>query len=245
MKGEHSLYQDLARRFIDLLQLKQPPIGLAFVDDVPQGVTRVGRRVPSACTFWRLAEQGVFYANAEDHQECPLGLMTMGFPMPEATQQRAQGLVQTMASVQYFSPAEISALPVVDKSHEGIVYGRLDQFPGEAEVVLCILDTRQAMLIAEAAGNTSWLRQDGQAAFGRPTCAVIPRSLRTGASSVSFGCVGARTYIGLTPGELVLTLPASEFAGLVERLAVVVAANEALAPFHQGQKEAFNALWQP
>lgn len=236
------MYQELTRRFMDLLQLKQPPIGLAFVDDVPQGVTRVGRRAPSACTFWRLGEQGVFYANAEDHQECPIGLMTMGFPMPEAAQQRAQGLVETMAGVQYFSPAEVSALPVVDKPHEAIVYGRLDQFPGEAEVVLCIMDTRQAMLIAEAAGKANWLQQGGQPAFGRPTCAVIPRSLRTGTSSVSFGCVGARTYIGLAPGELVLTLPASRFVGLLERLEVIVAANDALAPFHQSRKEAFNAL---
>ena len=58
---------------------------------------------------------------------------------------------------------------------------------------------------------------------------------------MSFGCLGVRTYIGLTPGELVLTLPASEFAGLVERLAVIVSANAALAPFHQGQKEKFSA----
>jgi len=242
MKGKDSLYQDLTRRFMDLLQLKHPPVGLAFVDTIPQGVARVSQRVPSACTFWRLAEQGVFYANADDHQECPIGLMTMGFTMPEAAQQRAQGLVETMAGVQYFSPAEVSALPVVDKPHEAIVYGRLDQFPEEAEVVLCILDTRQAMLIAEAAGNTSWLQQGGQPAFGRPTCAVIPRSLRTGTSSISFGCVGARTYINLTPGELLLTLPASVFAGLIERLEVIVAANDALAPFHHGQKVAFNAV---
>lgn len=235
------MYQDLARRFIELLQLKQPPVGLAFVDVIPEGVAHTQRRVPSACTFWRLAEQGVFYATAEDHQECPIGMMTMGFTMPEAAQQRAQGLVQTMADVQYFSPAEVSALPVVDKPHQSIVYGRLDQFPGEADVVLCILDTQQAMLVAEAQGNMNWLQQGGQSAFGRPTCAVIPRALRTGATSMSFGCVGARTYIGLTPGEVVLTLPASEFAGLVERLAVIVSANAALAPFHQGQKEKFSA----
>src|SRR5690242_15745095 len=136
------LYQELTQRFSDLLQLKQPPIGLSFVENVPDQVKHVGARVPSACTFWRLAEQGVFYATAQDHQECPIGMMTMGFTMPEAAQQRAQGLVQTMADVQYFSPAEVSALPVVDKPHQSIVYGRLDQFPGEADVVLCILDTQ-------------------------------------------------------------------------------------------------------
>lgn len=235
------MYQDLTQRFVALLHLAQPPVGLAFVDAIPEGVPQVKRRVPSACTFWRLAEQGIFYAGAEDHQECPIGMLTMGLSMPAASQQQAQALVETMASVEYFSPAEVSALPVVEKPHQNIVYGRLDQFPGEAEVILCILDTRQAMLVAEALGNLSWL-QAGQSAFGRPTCAIIPRTLKTGAASMSFGCVGARTYINLTPGEVVLTLPASEFAGLVERLQVIVSANDALAPYHQSQKAKFSAV---
>lgn len=236
-----SLYQDLTQRFTKQLQLKQPPIGLAFIEEVPDGIQHTNKHVPSACTFWRLAEQGVFYATAEDHQECPIGMMTMGFTMPEVSQQRAQALVQTMAAVQYFSPAEVSALPIVDKPHSSIIYGRLDQFPIEADVILCIIDTQQAMLVAEAMGNTNWLQQGGQSAFGRPTCAVIPRTLRTGTTSMSFGCIGARTYTGLTPSQLVLTLPDSEFAGLVERLEIIVAANSALAPFHQQQKERFSA----
>ncbi|HEV2580360.1 MAG TPA: DUF169 domain-containing protein [Ktedonobacteraceae bacterium] len=233
------MYQELTRRFIDLLQLNQPPIGLAFVDTAPQGVRKTGRRVPSACTFWRLAEQGVFYATAEDHQECPIGMLTMGFSMPEAAQQRAQELVQTMASVQYFSPAEVSALPIVQKPHTSVVYGRLDQFPVQADVMLCVLDTRQAMLVAEAMGNVNWL-QGGQAAFGRPTCAVIPRAMQTGATSLSFGCVGARTYIDLQPSELVLTVPNDAFATLVERLQIIIDANAALAPFHAQQKARFS-----
>ena len=234
------MYQELTQRFRELLQLTQPPVGLAFVDTAPQGVALTTTRVPSACTFWRKAEHGVFYASAEDHSECPIGMMTMGFTMPEASQQRAQALVQTMADVEYFSPAEVSALPVVTKPHAGIVYGRLDQFPVEAEVVLCILDTQQAMLVAEAMGNVNWL-QGGQAAFGRPTCAVIPRTMQSGVTSVSFGCVGARTYIALPPSELVLTVPGKDFAALVERLETIVAANQALAPFHAQQKARFNA----
>ena len=235
------MYRELIQRFNDLLHLKQPPVGLAFVDDVPESVQRTNARVPSACTFWRLAEKGVFYATSEDHQECPIGMMTMGFTMPEASQQRAQTLVQTMASVQYFSPAEVSALPTVNKPHQSIIYGRLDQFPVEADVVLCILDTQQAMLVAEAMGNMNWLHQGGQSAFGRPTCAIIPRAMLTGATSMSFGCVGARTYVGLTPSELVLTVPGSEFARLVGQLQITVSANAALAPFHQQQKERFSA----
>ena len=234
-----TLYQDLVQRFTEQLHLQQPPIGMSFVENAPENIPHITGRVPSACTFWRRAEQGVFYATGEDHSECPIGMMTMGFIMPESEQQRAQELVGTMASVQYFSPAEVSALPIVKKPHESIVYGRLDQFPIEADVVLCIIDTQQAMLIAEAMGNTNWLQSGGQSAFGRPTCAVIPRTLHTNQLSMSFGCVGARTYTGLTPSELVLTIPGSEFAGLVERLQITVNANAALAPFHQGQKARF------
>ena len=235
------MYHDLVQRLTEQLQLKQPPIGLAFIKYIPENIQHTTRGVPSACTFWRLAEQGVFYATSEDHKECPIGMMTMGFAMPEADQQRAQALVGTMASVQYFSPAEVSALPIVKKPHQNIVYGRLDQFPIQADVILCIIDTQQAMLIAEASGTMDWLQGGGQSAFGRPTCAVIPRTMQTGQMSMSFGCVGARTYTGLTPSELVLTIPVSEFAALVERLQITLAANAALAPFHQQQKARFTA----
>jgi uncharacterized protein (DUF169 family) len=234
------LYQDLVRRFHEQLHLKQPPVGLAFVEKVPEDIQHTTSRVPSACTFWRLAEKGVFYATAEDHQECPIGMMTMGFTMSAEAQQRAQALVQTMADVQYFSPSEVSALPTVTKPHESIIYGRLDQLPVEADVVLCIIDTQQAMLLAEAMGQVNWL-QGGQSAFGRPTCGVISRTMQTNQTSLSFGCVGARTYVGLTPSELVVTIPGSEFAGLVERLETIVAANNALAPFHEQQKARFSA----
>ncbi|HEX4204567.1 MAG TPA: DUF169 domain-containing protein [Ktedonobacteraceae bacterium] len=234
------MYQDLTRRFMALLQPQHTPVGLAFVESVPESIQHVGTRVPSACTFWRLAEQGLFYSNAEDHQECPIGMMTMGFTMPETAQQRAQSLVETMANVQYFSPEEVKALPTVQKPHQSIVYGRLDQLPIAADVVLGILDTQQAMLIAEALGQVNWL-QGGQSAFGRPTCGVIPRTLQTDEPSMSFGCVGARTYVGLTPSEMVLTLPATRFADLVENLQTIVSANQALAPYHQQQKAAFPA----
>ncbi len=234
------MYHKTANRFKEYLQLQHTPIGLAFVEGIPEDIQHKATRVPSACTFWRLAEQGVFYATAEDHQECPIGMMTMGFTMPESAQQRAQALVETMASVQYFSPAEVSALPVVQKPYQSIIYGQLDQFPVAADVVLCILNAQQAMLVAEASGQVNWL-QGGQIAFGRPTCGIIPRTLHKGENSMSFGCVGARTYIQLSPAEMVLTIPGQNFIDLVDRLQTVVTANTALAPFHQQQKALFDA----
>ncbi|WP_376794795.1 DUF169 domain-containing protein [Thermogemmatispora sp.] len=232
--------RDLVERFTTLLGLVRPPVGLAFVEEVPPGIEHTRAGVPSACTFWRLAEQGVFYATAGDHQRCPIGMVTMGFLSPTALDEQARSLVQTMASVGYFSPEELRGLPVVEKKHTAIIYGRLDRFPVEPDVVLALLDGQQAMLVAEAQGAVNWL-EGGQLAFGRPTCGVIPRTLRTAQPSLSFGCVGARTYVGMEPSQMVLALPGARFAELVGRLEKSVAANEALAPFHAQQKASFPA----
>jgi uncharacterized protein (DUF169 family) len=234
------LYPELATRFQNLLQLEHVPVGMAFVQEVPSSIERKTTHVPSACTFWRLAEQDVFYATGEDHKECPIGMMTMGFTMPESDQQRAQALVGTMASVQYFSPAEVAALPTVQKPHEYIVYGRLDQLPVEPDVVLCRLNAQQAMLVAEALGKVDWL-QGGQTAFGRPTCGVIPRTLQKDEVSMSFGCVGARTYVEMTPSEMIITIPGKQFPDLVDKLDVIVNANNALEPYHEQQKATYVA----
>lgn len=232
--------RDLVERFTALLELVRPPVGLAFVEEVPPGIEHTTTGVPSACTFWRLAEQGVFYATADDHQQCPIGMITMGFLSPAALDERARALVQTMANVGYFSPEELRGLPVVEKEHTAIIYGRLDRFPVEPDIVLALLNARQTMLVAEAQGAANWL-EGGQLAFGRPTCGIIPRTLRTGQPSLSFGCVGARTYVGMEPSQMVLALPGSHFAQLVARLEGSVTANEALAPFHAQQKASFPA----
>ena len=65
--------------------------------------------------------------------------------------------------------------------------------------------------------------------------------MQTGETSMSFGCIGARTYMGLTPSELVLTIPIQKFSQLVESLQTTVNANAALAPYHEGQKARFSA----
>ena len=96
------------------------------------------------------------------------------------------------------------------------------------------------MLIAEALGKADWL-QGGQTACGRPTCGVIPRTLQKNEVSMSFGCVGARTYVELTPNEMILTIPGEQFSDLVEKLDTIVNANNALAPYHASQKATYVA----
>ena len=53
-------YADLATRLQTVLDLDYPPVAVARVDAPPSGISVWTDAVPSACTFWRRAEQQVF-----------------------------------------------------------------------------------------------------------------------------------------------------------------------------------------
>lgn len=76
--------------------------------------------MPSSCTFWCEAEQGVFYATAQQHFNCSVGSHVMGFDLPEDVQQRLGGLVQ-VCHAQYLDMAEVAKIPAVQKKDAGVV----------------------------------------------------------------------------------------------------------------------------
>ena len=59
-------HPELATALTDLLSLDLPPVALSKVDARPEGVVDTGRPVPSSCALWRVAEKGVFYAEAAE-----------------------------------------------------------------------------------------------------------------------------------------------------------------------------------
>ena len=78
------------------LGLQRPPIAVAFVDQPPAAAERVEEAVPSACSFWRMAERAVFYASEEEHRHCPVGMMTMGFQVAPEGQSEAEAIVTAL-----------------------------------------------------------------------------------------------------------------------------------------------------
>ena len=232
------LSQSHAEKLTSLLGLGTPPVGLAFVNEAPAGVSRTTRQVPSACTFWKDARNEVIYAEAPDHSECPIGVLTMGFELTKEQEPGAMQLIQTMCDLKYFSMDEVAALPKVTKPHRGIVYGPLADLPVAPDSVLVIVNPYQSMLMAEAAGNTSLTKRGGQSAFGRPACAVIPQAIDHVEVMLSLGCIGARTYVGLDDNEGVVVIPGPVLEATVDRLTEIVEANRQLAAFHTERRRA-------
>ncbi|MFB7115250.1 DUF169 domain-containing protein [Streptomyces sp. NPDC056291] len=227
----------LAERLTIALGLDIRPIGLTFTDTPPDGVASPDRAVPSACGFWRLAEQSVFYAPAEAHNNCPIGAMVMGFPLTDALQAQLGELVTSMCDCSYLSPEEGDKIPGVRPSAAGILYGPLTDLAVDPQLVLIWLTPRQAMLYDEAAGTANWAA-GAILSTGRPACAALPSALSSGAPTISWGCMGMRTFTEIPDDRLLAAVPGHSLESLVENLERSVASNDMMRAYYEGKKAA-------
>lgn len=228
----------VSARLAELLELDDLPVALTFVEQAPPDVATFSGTVPSSCSFWRKAEESVFYASAEQHFNCPLGAMVMGFELPDTVGQALGEGVESMCAQGYISPAEPANVPTVQRRSAGIVYGPLADLPSDPDLVLFWLTPEQAMLFNEAAGSASW-DSPLMALSGRPGCAALPLALSGDRAQLSLGCKGMRTFTAVSGDRMLAALPgdrAEEFVAALERTA---AANAAMAGYYQGQLSRF------
>jgi uncharacterized protein (DUF169 family) len=220
---------------VELLDLASPPVAVTFAAAAPAGVRRVARAGPAGCDYWRQAAEGaVFYTEAADHHNCPVGSFTHGITLPPERARELEDVVGTMVGLQYIRMEEVGALPRRAAPFGVAVYGPLAQAPAPPDVVLVRGRARQIMLVAEAA-RAAGLAGD-TAAMGRPACAMIPAALAGPGAVTSLGCIGNRVYTGLGDDELYFTIPGPRVGDVVERLETVVRANGELRKYHEGRR---------
>jgi len=223
------------RRMVELLGLTTGPVAVSFTAAAPAGVPRVARSGPAGCAYWKQAAEGaVFFTEAADHYNCPVGSYTHGVGLPPERAKELEGVVGTMISLQYIRPDEVAALPRRTEPFRVAVYAPLAQAPVSPDVVLVRGRARQIMLVAEAA-LAAGLAGDG-AAMGRPACAMIPAVLGGPGGVTSLGCIGNRVYTGLGDDELYFAIPGGRIGEVVERLETVMNANRELETYHQGRR---------
>jgi uncharacterized protein (DUF169 family) len=216
----------------DLLALSSPAIAIAFTDEPPAGVERVGRSGPASCDYWRQAADGAtFYTVADDHKACPIGAHTHHVVTSDEEQQQLMGLIQHMVVLSYIKMEEVPAIPRRTTPLGVAVYSPLASAPVSPDVVLVRGNSRQLMLITEAA-QLAGVAGVGPV-MGRPTCAVLPAAMNSHTVSASFGCVGNRVYTGATENEAYVAIPGGQLGAIVDSLRTVIHANTALEQFHR------------
>lgn len=223
------------RRMTELLGLDPPPVAVTFSAAAPAGIPRVSRSGPAGCAYWKEAGEGaVFYTEAADHFNCPVGSYTHGVAPPPERAKELEDVVGTMVALRYIRMEEVDALPRRKAAFGVAVYAPLALTPTLPDVVLVRGRARQIMLVAEAA-RAAGLAGDA-AAMGRPACAMIPAVLEGPGGVTSLGCIGNRVYTGLGDDELYFTIPGAKVGEVVERLETVLSANRELEKYHQARR---------
>jgi uncharacterized protein (DUF169 family) len=223
---------DAAALLKSKLALGIEPVALACRDSAPEHVAVHHAAVPSACSFWREAENELFFAPAESHFNCPVGAMVFGFELPPAVSADLAALVGMMTQCGYVAAGEPGAIPThPTKGAKGVLYGPLARFPVPPDAVLLWLTPAQAMVVSEATGSATW--GSNATVLGRPACAAIPQAINSNRSSLSLGCIGMRTFTGIAPERLLVAVPGTSigtFAADVNRLSAI---NDGMAAFYR------------
>jgi uncharacterized protein (DUF169 family) len=219
-------------RLSNLLGLKWRPVALSFRTTAPAGISRVDAPKPAGCAYWRLASDGaVFYTEASDHYNCPIGAYTHGLDLPPEKAKELESTIGTMVGLEYIRMEEIPDIPRVAKPFAVVVYAPLSDSPSDPDVILVRGNAKQVMLLGEASRAAGVGHED--VTMGRPTCAMIPMAMESGRGINSFGCIGNRVYTELGDDELYYAIPGPRLEAVVDKLETIVGANRKLEAWHQ------------
>ena len=210
-------------------------MAVSFLSQPPPGVARFEGRAPAGCSFWRRGETQAFYTQANDHAECPIGTQILGFEISADRLESSRKFIGDLCDLGYVSEVEFSALPRVPAGHHIVLYTPLREAHRAPDAVISTCRASQAMMFYEAGRRLGMPEGSGPA--GRPTCAVIPRSMQTRGVAMSLGCTGARVYAGIAPDEMVFSLPGQRLEEILAALEVVRAVNQDLEMFHLRQRD--------
>ena len=214
------------------MQLTAQPVAVAFLTAPPAGLERIDRPAAAGCGYWKHAADGYsFYTTAEDHQNCTVGAFTHGVTLPPAKTEELQSLMGTMIELQYLRSDEVAGIPHRQEPLQVAAYAPLDTATFTPDVVIFRGNTRQIMLLSEAA-RAARAFETGTA-MGRPACAMLPQALGSTAAVASIGCIGNRVYTSLGDDELYLAVPAKALAETLGQLDTILTANAELEKFHR------------
>jgi uncharacterized protein (DUF169 family) len=221
------------------LDLRQPPIAIAFANAVPGEIPTHAGRVPAGCRFWEDAAAGPFATASADHAHCAIGVYTHNLAPSPAQQTDLMDALKVLGDLGYLRPQDLPLIPVLQTQPNFVIYAPLAAAPLPPDVVLLFVRANQTLILSEAAQQ---VELQNAPAMGRPACAVVPQVMNTGRAALSLGCCGARAYLdGLSDDVALFALPGSRLSAYAERIAALAQANCVLTQFHRMRRHDIEA----
>lgn len=233
----------LATTLRESLDLLEPPIGVAFADALPAGVTPFQGRVAAGCRFWQEATTRVFATSGADHDLCAIGTYTHNLAVTPAHESERAEALKVFADLGYVRAEDLPLIPVLKRRARHVVYGPLADLPLAPDVVLLFVRPDQTLILSEASQQ---IEAGLPPAMGRPACAVVPQAANTGRTALSLGCCGARAYLdNFAPDTALYAVPGARLEAFTARVVALARANTVLTAFHKARRRDVEAGKSP
>lgn len=211
-------YAALSETLKTALGLKRSPIAITLLPQRPPEEKLVERF--RFCEMWTRAMNGETVYATDKEEECGGGAYYLG--LIEASPEMRNGTLLSKLYPLYKTP--MAAVRTTQRSPripyktgEAVVCSPLEKAEGDVDVVLIVCDPEQAMKLADAALFEAGGYVGGMT--GPATCSVaVAYPYLAGQVNYCLADVGAREYMKLAPGELIVSVPGEKLGELVKNL---------------------------
>ncbi len=214
-------YNELGENLSEMLKLENEPVAIGWSVKEPRNVEKEEEK-SRFCAKLKKAMQGeIFYSTLEE-EECMGGARYSGLKdmaeYPANVQSGAfmvpRGLYKNIPAVQRSRENETYINPGIFSS---VVFAPLKMAEFEVDVIFILCNAKQGMEILHANAYDSG--EHGLGADAAPICSSMAATpYMAGKVTYGFGDVAARQSMGLTPEEIMVSIPASELSRIVSNL---------------------------
>ena len=217
----------------NVLALEAPPIAITFSEAPPAGVEafdapfpepspdgRTGR-VPAGCAFWIKSVEKTFSTVAEDHGNCSVGSVVIGFKNFDEVAGNSD--VAAMLETGWVTADVVPQIPVINEKPGAVTYGPLAETPVDPDVVLIRVNAEQLMLLHDALPDMRLA--------GKPQCHIVALAKEQGVVAASVGCALSRVRSGISVEEMTCAIPAARLGDVLAALITTAGADGQVATF--------------
>ncbi len=217
----------------NVLTLEAPPIAITFSEAPPAGVEafdapfpepspdgRTGR-VPAGCAFWIKSAEKTFSTVAEDHGNCSVGSVVIGFKNFDEVAGNSD--VAAMLETGWVTADVVPQIPVITEKPGAVTYGPLTETPVDPDVVLIRVNGEQLMLLHDALPDMRLA--------GKPQCHIVALAKEQGVVAASVGCALSRVRSGISVEEMTCAIPAARLGDVLAALITTAGADGQVASF--------------
>lgn len=226
-------WPQLAVELSDVLALEAPPVAITFSEAPPAGVEafdapmpeplpdgRTGR-VPAGCAFWIKSADKTFSTVAEDHGNCSVGSVVLGFKTFDEVAGNSD--VAAMLETGWVTTDVVPQIPVITEKPGAVTYGPLTETPFDPDVILIRVNGEQLMLLHDALPDMHLA--------GKPQCHIVALAKDQGIVAASVGCALSRVRSGMSVNEMTCAIPAARLGEVLSALITTAGADGQVASY--------------